>query len=279
LSHHPRSQRPRRAHSESTVNPEIAADAGARSNSEGLSWDDFRHVKAIADNGSLNGAADALGVNHTTVFRRLAQIERRLGERLFTRARTRVTPTQRGSEMARLAERIERDVESFALRLRGGEPSGFETGLTPAETIMARGGLAFLTDMIEGRAPQAPMCATLGFRLVEAREGFAAFEGVPEFRHYNPIGTVHGGFAATLLDSALGCAIFSTMAKGEAWTTLELKLNLTRPMSKDTGIVRAEGRIVHRGRTIATSEGTLKDLAGRLYAHATTTCMVFPAKG
>ena len=103
------------------------------------------------------------------------------------------------------------------------------------------------------------------------------FEGLPEFRHYNPIGTVHGGFAATLLDSALGCAIFSTLAKGEAWTTLELKLNLVRPISKDTGPVRAEGRIIHRGRTVATSEGTVKDRAGKLYAHATTTCMVFPA--
>jgi uncharacterized protein (TIGR00369 family) len=132
--------------------------------------------------------------------------------------------------------------------------------------------------LVAGRLPQAPMCATLGFRLVEIADGFAAFEGVPEFRHYNPIGTVHGGFAATLLDSALGCAIFSTMAKGEAWTTLELKLNLVRPINKDTGTLRAEGRIIHRGRTVATSEGAVRDRIGKLYAHATTTCMVFPAK-
>ena len=118
----------------------------------------------------------------------------------------------------------------------------------------------------------------LGFHLTEAEQGRAVFEGVPEFRHYNPIGTVHGGFAATLLDSALGCAIFSTLAKGEAWTTLELKFNLVRPLTKETGPVRAEGRIVHRGRTVATSEGGLKDRAGKLYAHATTTCMIFPAK-
>ena len=107
---------------------------------------------------------------------------------------------------------------------------------------------------------------------------YSCFDGVPEFRHYNPIGTVHGGFAATLLDSALGCAIFTTLAKGEAWTTLELKLNLVRPISKGTGTVKAEGRIIHRGRTVATSDGTLKDGAGKLYAHATTTCMIFPAK-
>jgi uncharacterized protein (TIGR00369 family) len=154
----------------------------------------------------------------------------------------------------------------------------FETGVVPLETIMARGGLEFLTDMVGGKVPQAPMCATLGFRLTEVSRGFAAFEGAPEFRHYNPIGTVHGGFAATLLDSALGCAIFSTMAKGESWTTLELKLNLVRPITRDTGEMRAEGRIIHRGRTVATADGALKDRAGKLYAHASTTCMVFPAQ-
>jgi uncharacterized protein (TIGR00369 family) len=137
--------------------------------------------------------------------------------------------------------------------------------------------LRFLTDMVDGRLPQPPICATLGFHLAKVADGYARFDGVPEFRHYNPIGTVHGGFAATLLDSALGCAIFSTLGKGDAWTTLELKLNFVRAMSKDTGPVRAEGRIIHRGRTVATSEGDLKDGAGKLYAHATTTCMIFPA--
>jgi uncharacterized protein (TIGR00369 family) len=154
----------------------------------------------------------------------------------------------------------------------------FETGVIPLDAIMSRSGLEFLTDMVNGKIPQPPMCATLGFQLVEVSESFAAFEGMPEFRHYNPIGTVHGGFAATLLDSALGCAVFSTMAKGESWTTLELKLNLVRPISKDTGQMRAEGRIIHRGRTVASADGTLKDRAGKLYAHASTTCMIFPAK-
>ena len=102
---------------------------------------------------------------------------------------------------------------------------------------MARTGLQFLTDMVDGKLPQPPICATLGFHLAKVSDGYARFDGVPEFRHYNPIGTVHGGFAATLLDSALGCAIFTTLAKGEAWTTLELKLNLVRPISKDTGTV------------------------------------------
>jgi len=151
-------------------------------------------------------------------------------------------------------------------------------GVVAPEVLRAYDGLAFLKAIIAGEVPHPPMSELLGFHLIEVGEGRAVFEGVPEFRHYNPIGTVHGGFAATLLDSALGCAVFSTIAKGEAWTTLELKFNLVRPLTKDTGPVRAEGRVVHRGRTVATSEGDLKDRAGKLYAHATTTCMIFPAK-
>jgi uncharacterized protein (TIGR00369 family) len=152
-------------------------------------------------------------------------------------------------------------------------------GVATPEVIKELGGLAFLKGMVDGTQPSAPMSQLLGFHLIEVEEGRAVFEGLPEYRHYNPIGTVHGGFAATLLDSALGCAVFSTLAKGEAWTTLELKFNLVRPLTKDTGPVRAEGRVIHRGRTVATSEGDLKDAAGKLYAHATTTCMIFPAKG
>jgi uncharacterized protein (TIGR00369 family) len=156
--------------------------------------------------------------------------------------------------------------------------SGRKYGVVAPEVIKNLGGLEFLQGIVSGTQPHPPISEVLGFHLIEVEEGRAVFEGLPEYRHYNPIGTVHGGFAATLLDSALGCAIFSTIAKGEAWTTLELKFNLVRPMTKDTGPVRAEGRIVHRGRSVATSEGDLKDRAGKLYAHATTTCMIFPAK-
>jgi len=154
-----------------------------------------------------------------------------------------------------------------------------EYGVVPAEALKSHDGLSFLKAIIGGALPQPPISELLGFHLIEAEQGRAAFEGLPEFRHYNPIGTVHGGFAATLLDSALGCAIFSTLLKGDTWTTLELKVNFVRPMTKDTGPVRAEGRLIHRGRTLATSEGDLKDKSGKLYAHATTTCMIFPAKG
>lgn len=152
-------------------------------------------------------------------------------------------------------------------------------GLVSPETLQAHDGLTFLKGIIAGQFPQPPIAGTLGFHLIEAEPNRVVFEGLPELRHYNPIGTVHGGFAATLLDSALACAIFTTMLKGDAWTTLELKLNYVRPMTQDTGPVRAEGRIIHRGRSVATSEGDLKDANGKLYAHATTTCMIFPAKG
>jgi uncharacterized protein (TIGR00369 family) len=151
-------------------------------------------------------------------------------------------------------------------------------GVASPEALRSHDGLAFLEGIIGGRLPHPPMSQSLGFHLVEIERGRAVFEGLPEYRHYNPIGTVHGGFAATLLDSAMGCAIFSTMAKGEGWTTLELKMNLVRPLTKDTGLVRAEGRLLHRGRTVATSEADLKDGGGKLYAHATCTCMVFPAQ-
>ena len=155
----------------------------------------------------------------------------------------------------------------------------YSYGVVSPEILKSYDGLGFLNAIAAGTLPQPPISDLMGFHLVEVEPGRAVFEGVPELRHYNPIGSVHAGFAATLLDSALGCAIFSTLHKGDAWTTLELKLNLVRGLTKDTGPVRAEGRIIHRGRTVATSEGDLKDSAGKLYAHATTTCMIFPAKG
>lgn len=153
-----------------------------------------------------------------------------------------------------------------------------EAGVVPRETLLAYDGLTFLRLLIDGKLPPPPIMQTLDFRLVAADQGRVRFEAEPQFKHYNPIGVVHGGFAMTMLDSALGCAVHSTLEKGEAYTTLEFKINLVRPLTKNTGNVIAEGRIVHRGRTVATSEGEIKDEAGKLYAHATTTCMVFPAK-
>ncbi len=122
-------------------------------------------------------------------------------------------------------------------------------GVVPATFLNPTTDAGFRAPSSAVPIPQPPISEVVGFHLTEADTGRAVFEGLPEARHYNPIGTVHGGFAATLLDSALGCAIFSTLAKGDGWTTLELKFNLVRPLTKDTGMVRAEGRIVHRGRT------------------------------
>jgi uncharacterized protein (TIGR00369 family) len=242
-----------------------------------LSFDDFRYVKAIADCRSLTKAAKALRINQSTVFRKLDQIEHRLGTRLFKRNRSGYALTPRGEEMVRLAVRIQEDIAAFE-QGSPGTTSSFITGVLPPDQAMRRSGIQFLSDIIEGKLPQPPICATLGFHLTEASEGHARFDGLPEFRHYNPIGSVHGGFAATLLDSAVGCAVHSTLTKGEAYTTLELKINYVRPLNAQTGLVLAEGRTIHGGRTVATAEGTVKDKAGKLYTHATTTCMIFPAK-
>jgi uncharacterized protein (TIGR00369 family) len=151
-------------------------------------------------------------------------------------------------------------------------------GVVSPDILLSYDGLEFLRSIVAGKSPQPPISKLMHFHLAEADKGRVVFEGHPNFDLYNPIGTVHGGYAATLLDSALGCAIFTTLLKGDNWTTLELKVNFVRAMNKDTGPVRAEGRLIHRGRTVATSEGDLKDRDGKLYAHATTTCMIFPAK-
>ncbi len=151
-------------------------------------------------------------------------------------------------------------------------------GVVPQETLLAHDGMSFLQGIIDGKFPAPPITGTLGFRLISVEKGRVRFEGEPQPRHYNPIGSVHGGFALALLDSALACAVHSTLTKGEGYTSLELKLNFVRPITSQTGPIVAEGRILHRGRSIGTSEGEIKDRAGKIYAHATTTCMIFPAK-
>ena len=151
-------------------------------------------------------------------------------------------------------------------------------GVAPPEVVANYDGLSFLKAIIDGTLPAPPIAEMMEYSLTEAEPGRAVFECVPQFAHYNPIGVVHGGLAMTLLDSALACAIHTTLKKGEGYTTLEIKVNLTRALTKATGLIRATGRLIHRGRTIATSEGDIRDAAGTLYAHATTTCMIFPAK-
>ena len=135
-------------------------------------------------------------------------------------------------------------------------------------------GIEFLRAIRDRRLPAPPIAALLGFDLVEVEPGHAVFEVVPSERHYNPIGVVHGGLAMTLLDSAMGCAVQSQMPAGSGYTTLEAKTNLVRAITGDTGKLRAIGRTLHVGKRMATAEGRLEDAAGKLYAHATTTCMV-----
>ena len=148
-------------------------------------------------------------------------------------------------------------------------------GLVPAEVAATMSGLELLQGMIAGRFPGPPIMQLIGFRLAEVESGRAVFESVPEFKHYNPLGTVHGGYAATLLDSCMGCAVHSTLPKGVGYTTLEFKVSLIRALTIDTGPVRAEGKTISSGRRVATAEGRLTDARGRLLAHATTTCLVF----
>jgi uncharacterized protein (TIGR00369 family) len=143
------------------------------------------------------------------------------------------------------------------------------------EEIQSFSGLDFLRRIADGAVPQPPIAATLGFRLAEVAPGFALFTMVPEFRHYNPIGTVHGGVASTLLDSCMSCAVQTYLEKGRGYTTLELKVNLVRPITDKTGPIRAEGRSLHVGRRSGTAEGKILAADGTLLAHGTTTCLIF----
>ena len=114
----------------------------------------------------------------------------------------------------------------------------------------------------------------MDIRLTEVERGRAVFSGTPQEFHYNPLGTVHGGYGATLLDSAMGCAVHSTLDAGDIYTTLELKINYIRSMTHDTGVVRGIATVVSETRTTAIAEGRIEDASGRLYAFATTTCVI-----
>ena len=137
-------------------------------------------------------------------------------------------------------------------------------------------GLETLKKMIAGDLPPPAIAKTLDFTLREVSEGHAVFEGHPGAAHYNPLGTVHGGYAATLLDSALGCAVHAALPAGQTYTTLEIKVSYVRAMTASTGPVRAEATVIHVGKRVATAEARITDASGKLYAHGTTTCIVMP---
>ena len=135
-------------------------------------------------------------------------------------------------------------------------------------------GLEFFRRMMAGAVSPPPMVALLGVRLVEVEEGRVVFAGTATEQFYNGWGVAHGGFAATLLDSALGCAINTLTPAGKTFTTLELKVNYTRPITRGAGELRCEARVIHAGSRVATSEGRIVDANGKIYAHGTTTCIV-----
>jgi len=166
----------------------------------------------------------------------------------------------------------ERDIQT---RHRDG--AGF--GVATPEQVAGRTGLEVMEAMLNGELPAAPFARTLDFLLVEIGPGRALFQGAPGPAHLNPLGTIHGGWYATLLDSALGCAVQTMMPVGRAYTTAELGVNLVKAIPRHVQRVRAEGKVVHCGRQLATAEARLFGPDGTLYAHATTTCLVFELRG
>ena len=143
-----------------------------------------------------------------------------------------------------------------------------------AEQGLKLAGIDYVNAIFAGELPAPPISTLIGFRGVEAEPGRAVFEMTPGPEHYNPIGSVHGGIALTLLDSAMGCAVHTLLDAGVGYTTLELKTNFVRPITLDTGPIRCEGTVVHSGSRVATAEGKLTDAAGKLLAHGTTTCLI-----
>ncbi|HXP01808.1 MAG TPA: PaaI family thioesterase [Luteibacter sp.] len=146
-----------------------------------------------------------------------------------------------------------------------------------SEALLAEDGMSFLQGMLDGRHPSAPYAHTMDIDLAEVTEGRVVFTGRPSARYLNPVGSIQGGWAAAILDGAMAHCVHTTLKAGENYTTLEMKIHFVRPVLPTSGIVRCEGKLIHRGRRTATSEGWLLDERGKLLAHGTETCMIFPA--
>jgi len=153
-----------------------------------------------------------------------------------------------------------------------------DIGLGKPEQFAGKTGMQIFEEIISGSIPKPPISDTLDFLLVEAQPGRVQFQGRPLFAHYNPLGTVHGGWIATLLDSALGCAVHTLLPVGKTYTTLELKVNFVKALTDRVPLVRAVGEIIHSGSRIATSQARLIGPDGTLFAHATTTCIILDAR-
>lgn len=152
-------------------------------------------------------------------------------------------------------------------------------GVATAAQISGQSGLALMQAMLSGDLPYPHIADTMDFCLIEIAPGTAVFQGTPHIKHLNPMGGTHGGWYATILDSALGCAVHTTMQAGQGYTTAELSVNIVRAATSHHGPLRAIGTVLHAGRQLATAEAKIVDAAGKLYAHATTTCLVFAARG
>lgn len=157
----------------------------------------------------------------------------------------------------------------------GRNRQGAGIGVVTREQLAGTTGMQMMQGILNGSLPQPPISSTLDFLLIEAGAGRAVFQGTPGPQFLNPTGTVHGGWYATLLDSAMGCAVGTMMPVGRGYTTAELSVNLVRAVSTKVQRVRAEGRVLHCGRQLATAEARLVGPDGTLYAHGTTTCLVF----
>ena len=148
-------------------------------------------------------------------------------------------------------------------------------GVTSPTQLASMSGKALFDAMFAGELPSPPIGDTLDFIPIQIEDGRALFQGRPGKQHYNPLGSVHGGWFCTILDSAVGCAIHSTLPAGKGYTTLEIKVNMIRALTATIPLVRAEANIIHVGRQTATAEGRIVGPDGKLYAHATTTCLIF----
>jgi uncharacterized protein (TIGR00369 family) len=160
--------------------------------------------------------------------------------------------------------------EDAAIRVRLAGP-----GPLRRDEILGLSGLEIFKGIFDGRFPSPPIGKTLDFIPIQITHGIAIFQGRPQAAHYNPLGTVHGGWFCTLLDSAMGCAVHSTLQANKGYTTLELKVNMVRALTQSVPMVRAEGKVIHVGRQVATAEGRILDAEGKVYGHATTTCLIF----
>ena len=162
--------------------------------------------------------------------------------------------------------------EEAEMRQNLGKP-----GVIPMNLLATMSPADVFTGIGNGSLPHPPFGSLVDFVPIRWEPGSFIFQGTPDARHYNPLGTVHGGYAATLLDSCMGCAIHTRLERGQGYTTLDLRVSYLRALRQDTGPVRAEGTVVHLGRSTATAEGRLYDAEGRLYATASTTCLIFQA--